>query len=171
MPAKTVAAETMEIGKKGGGKHWTAEEIAAREAAAAMLKRENLNLAAPEWLSSGALLIWKRIVDDAAKLGNGQLLDNLDVDMLANYCDANDKVQTLNKGIADLRNQKTGNDVKLLLQLHEVIDAEMKTLQGWYRVIATYADKLGFTPQARARLVKKQAEKNLKDKFGAEFDG
>ena len=35
----------------------------------------------------------------------------------------------------------------------------------------SYADKLGFTPQARARLAQRRAAKELdEDKFGAEFD-
>jgi phage terminase small subunit len=44
----------------------------------------------------------------------------------------------------------------------------MKELQTWARIIASYADKLGFNPSARARLVKKlsnEKEKDLMSKF------
>jgi len=172
MPTKAVSVETMEVGKKGTGKHWTADEVAARRAAAAKLKRDKVNITATEWLSSGALLAWKRIVDDADELGNGELLDNLDIDMLANYCDTIDKIQTLNKNIAGMRARTFGDDVdlKLIIQWVETIDGETKILQAWYRIVAMYADKLGFTPQARARLIKKMAEDPKRDKFGKEFD-
>ncbi len=40
MPTKTVSVETMGVGRKGGGKHWTDAEVAARQAAADKLKRK-----------------------------------------------------------------------------------------------------------------------------------
>lgn len=156
MPTQSVSAETMEIGKKGRGKHWTAEEKAARVAAANALKRKKTNIIAPDGMNSGALYIWKRVVDDAAELGDGSLLDNLDTDVLKDYCNAVDIAQTLYKTISD----GTSTDPR----------DDMKMLQGWYRIIAGHADKLGFTPQARARLVKKRAEDPKKDGFGNEFD-
>jgi P27 family predicted phage terminase small subunit len=156
MPTQSISAETMEIGKKGGGKHWTSDEKAARIDAASALKRKKINIIAPDWLNSGALVVWKRIVDDAAELGNGELLDNLDANMLAIYSDILDKIQTMNKNIGSGKALDT--------------DGDMKLLQGWYRIIANYSDKLGFTPQARARLVKKIADKKEGDKFGKDFD-
>lgn len=156
MPTQAVSAETMQVGKKGGGKHHTKAEVDARRNEADRLKRkQQVNLIAPEWLSSGALFVWKRAVDNVAGLGEGDLLDDLDTDMLANYCDAVDKAQTLSKSIS--KGEKLD------------IDDDMKLLQGWYRIIATYADKLGFTPQARARLVRKRAVSPENDPL-KEFD-
>jgi len=155
MPTKAVSAETMEIGKKGGGKHWTAEEVAARKAAAATLKREKVVITPPEYLSSGALFVWNRVMNDTQQI---ELLDNLDVDILAMYCDAVDKYQTLSKIISSGRVEST-------------VDGDaMKMLQGWSRIISSSADKLGFTPGARARLIKKRAGSAPKDKFGEQFD-
>ena len=155
MPTKAVSAETMEIGKKGGGKHWTADEVAARKAAAATLKREKINITPPEYLSSGALFIWNRVMNDTQQI---ELLDNLDVDILAMYCDAVDKYQTLSKIILSGR-------------VESAVDGDaMKMLQGWSRIISSCADKLGFTPGARARLIKKRAAAAPKDKFGEQFD-
>lgn len=167
MPTKAVAAETMEVGKKGGGKHWTAEEVAARKAAANSLKRAEVNITAPDYLSSGALFVWGRVMNDTKQI---ELLDNLDVDILAMYCDAVDKYQTLSKSLSEEKiKDAVGGDALKSSQL--VIDGDaMKMLQGWSRIISSCADKLGFTPGARARLVKKRATAAPKDKFGAEFD-
>ena len=51
--------------------------------------------------------------------------------------------------------------------------ADEKHLQAWSRIIKNYANDLGFTPAARARLAKKRADQKLaakKDPFDDEFD-
>jgi phage terminase small subunit len=48
------------------------------------------------------------------------------------------------------------------------VDA-IKEQQAWSRIITQQGDKLGLNPSARARLIKKKAEKKL-DQFGDEFD-
>lgn len=155
MPTKAVAAETMEVGKKGGGKHWTADEVAARKAAANSLKRQEVNITAPDYLTSGALFVWNRVMNDTKQI---ELLDNLDVDILAMYCDVVDKYQTLSTILSSGK-------------VESAVDSDaMKMLQGWSRIISSCADKLGFTPGARARLIKKRAADAPKDKFGATFD-
>lgn len=148
MPTKAVSAETMEIGKKGGGKHWTAAEKAAREVAAEEMRRaEPLALIAPDWLNREALSVW----DQAIELAKGvNLFDKLDTETLATYCDA--VVQYRRHSV---KKRRTVEDIKLQ--------------QAWARIIAQYADKLGFTPAARARLIKKRAEEKL-DQFGKKFD-
>jgi len=152
MATKAVSAATMAIGKKGGGKHWTADQVAARQQAAASLTRKKTELIAPGWLNSGALFEWGQIIHNAEQV---ELLDDLDAGPLGVYCSAMDHYQTIEKSIANGEQQT---------------DDAMKLLQGWARIIATYADKLGFTPQARARLIKKRADENKPDKFGKQFD-
>lgn len=149
MRSKIVSAETMEIGKKGGGKHWTDAEVSARKKAKESIKRKKIKLTAPEWLTKNerAMLIWDRLIRDSAEI---ELLDNLDSDMLAAYCDAVDKYQTLSQTAGE--------------------PEEIKLLQGWSRIISGHAEKLGFTPSARARLVKKIADSDIVDQFGDEFD-
>jgi P27 family predicted phage terminase small subunit len=153
MRSKIVAAETMEVGKKSGGKHWTAAQVAARKKAAEKVRRKKVQLIAPDWLSSGALFIWNRVVTDAAEIN---LLDNLDIDLLTTHCDAVDKYQTLSRQI--------GNPEIL------TADEDIKTLQAWARIISATSEKLGFTPSARARLIKKTADADLGDTFGDQFD-
>ena len=153
MRSKPVSAETMEIGKKGGGKHWTDAEVSARKKAAQALKRKRVDLIAPEHLSSGALYIWTRRVSEAAEFG---LLDNLDVGELATYCDLENQYQILSKRINDPDIESTDDDVKLLLSIS--------------RHKSNIAEHLGFTPSSRARLAKKLADRELADKFGDKFD-
>ena len=148
MPTQAVGAETMQVGKKGGGKHWTAAEKAAREKAQAELTRvAPLLIEPPTWLGKEAAQIWR----ESLALANGtNLFDKLDSDTLATYCDA----------VAQYR--------KHAQKKRRSLD-DIKIQQAWARIIATYADKLGFTPSARARLIKKRAEK-IEDKFGQKFD-
>ena len=148
MPTEHVDVSKMEIGKKGGGKHWTAAEVAARQKAAEGLKRQSgTKLIVPRWLSGEARVVWRRVIKQTRGM---ELLDNLDENMLAIYCDAYCKYKELSR-------------------VRE-IDAEMiKSLQAWARLLAGYAEKLGLTPSGRARLAKKAADKTL-DEFGGEFD-
>src|SRR3989337_1240874 len=90
MPTKAVAAKTMQVGKKGGGKHWTAKQKAAREAAAREFERkDSASITPPIWLSKEALKIWdKKIAEIAGLSGGDELLDTLDIAILALLCDA-----------------------------------------------------------------------------------
>lgn len=157
MPTKHISAELMTTGGKDGGKHWTQAEVESRKAAADMVKRKDrVSLRAPEWLSAEALRIWNRTKKHAAGL---DLLDNLDVEMLAIYCDA----------VAQYRAESK----QLSIPWEEgAMDRseKIKSIQSWARIVSSYAEKLGFTPSGRARLVKKRADEMADDKFGHEFD-
>ena len=152
MATKTVAAETMQIGKKGTGKHWTQAEVDARQEAADKLKREQAaKLKPPSWLNKNALAVWNEKIKQVAGLkASNELLDILDTEMLAVYCDAYVQYQSVS-----MMTKKTADDIK--------------ELQAWSRIIGAYAEKLGFNPSARARLVKKIAD-DQPDKFGKKFD-
>lgn len=137
MSKAQVAASKMEVGAKGGGRHWTKAEIEARQAATAELKRDTETvLHCPSWLTPEARKVWNRVKKQAAHF---DLLDELDIDMLAIYCDVVTKYQ-------------------------ETRDP------SWARLASSYADKLGLTPSARARLAQKRAVEVV-DEFGDEFDG
>lgn len=148
MPTKAVSAEVMNVGKKGGGKHWTAEEVAARQKAAEELERKKkIELNPPDGMSTAAKKIWNKKIKEASGVN---LLDVLDEESLAVYCESVVEYQ------AFMRERRKS------LESHKV-------MQAYSRIIAQYADKLGFTPAARARLIKKRAEKKA-DPFGDEFD-
>jgi P27 family predicted phage terminase small subunit len=147
---KSVSVETMGVGKKKGGKHWTAAQVSARKKAAESLKRKKkVVLVAPAWLNKKSKAVWKSILKNVEGM---ELLDILDVHTLAVYCDSVVKYEELSNTKTSLLDQET-----------------VKSLQSWARLIAKYADMLGFTPAARVRLVKKIADEE-EDEFGSEFD-
>ena len=156
MPTNTVNAKTMSVGSKGSGKHWTKAQVDARlEADAEVTRKAKVRLKPPVWLQPDALLIWKRILKQTKGM---QLLDNLDENMLAVYCDTVIKYQALSKPQFD----KDGKP--------EFLSGDgVKALQAYARLLSVYADKLGLTPAGRARLAKKEADEKL-DAFGGEFD-
>lgn len=148
MPTKHIAAKNMEVGKKGGGKHWTADQVAARAEAAAEFERaEPVTLIPPAWLNAAALVVWADTLKNAEGV---KLLDKLDTDTLAIYCDA----------VAQLRKNASKKRRK-------VVDITLQ--QAWARIILQYAERLGLTPAARARLIKKTADAKV-DEFGKAFD-
>lgn len=144
----------MEVGKKGGGKHWTKEQISRRqEAASAFQRADDATLTPPEWLASAAVEIWQKKIDEIAGLNAGtELLDALDSEVLATYCDAVYNYSKLSK----VPNKSPDT---------------YKFMQAYNRIILAQADKLGFTPASRNRLIKVRAdESKTVDEFGDKFD-
>jgi phage terminase small subunit len=153
MPARTVAVKTMGVGKKQGGKHWTKDQVAAREAAAQAFQREDkAKIVPPIWLSDDAKTIWKKKVNEIAGLTGGKdMLDALDSEILALFCEGVSKYK------------KIANKKKLTTDDHRII-------QTYMRRILEYSERLGFTPGARTRLIKQHADESPKDQFGEKFD-
>jgi P27 family predicted phage terminase small subunit len=130
-------------------KHWTNREIEARERAEQGLRRsKRVVLKAPDWLSDDARKVWDSV---RRKLRGIELLDSLDTDMLAIYCDA----------VAQYRN---------IVKLGVLNDDLAKQAQAWARLTASYAEKLGLTPNSRARLAKKKAESEPVDELAQLLD-
>ena len=151
MPTPIESADKMTIGAGAGGKHWTRAEVESRQAAAEGFKRLRVGLRVPDWLGEDARRVWTSI---RRKLQGIELLNNLDTEMLAIYCDA----------VVHYRNaSKMLHDPK-----HVTTEEEVKSAQAWARIVSAYAEKLGLSPSARARLAKKKAEKVL-DQFGDTF--
>jgi len=138
----------MEVGKRGKGKHWTQAEVDARKRAnAEFLRATPVDLRPPDWLGKEELAVWYWAIDQAKDV---KLFDNLDVETLAVYCNA----------VVEYRR---------LAHLKRRTAERIKQQQAWARIIAQYADKLGFNPSARARLIKKKVDEKL-DEFGKKFD-
>jgi len=154
MPTNVVSASTMDVGKKGSGKHWTKDQVAARQAAADKIKRSgSVELAPPGWVTGEARKVWDKKISEVAGLNaTNEMLDNLDAESLGTYC-----VACAQYGRYTRKKKMTHFDVQ--------------EMQSWGRLILTIADKLGFTPTGRARLVKKSVDpKNQIDQFGKDFD-
>ena len=148
MPTKTVAAKTMGVGKKEGGKHWTTAQVEARQKAEQGFKREtSTTLRVPDWLNDEARVVWYKVIKAARGL---DLYDMLDTETLAIYCDA----------VAQYKEMTAKPEKKI---------EDVKAMQSQMRIIQQYADKLGLTPQSRARLIKRRADE-IQDEFGDEFD-
>lgn len=136
---------------KNGGKHWTKSELESRERVESTMRRSAVRLIKPKWLTDDAIKVWERTRKQAVEIG---IIDNLDAEMLGVYCDVVVKYGKLSETVS-----KSG----------EIESDSVKLLQSYARLIAQYADKLGFTPAARARLAKRMADEPP-DGFGDEFD-
>jgi len=124
-------------------KHLTNAEKDARQLAEEKLVRgKRVYVKAPAWLGEDAMLIFERTKRRMRTLG---ILDDLDADPLALYASAQAKYISMMKSIEP-------GDTK-----------GMTVAQGWSRLAQSWAEKLGITPQARARLAKKAAEQQPAD--------
>jgi len=124
-------------------KHLTNAEKDARVGAEAGLERnKRVYLKAPKWLSAEAKAVFDRTKAQLRELG---ILDSIDAEPLAMYADAVVKYRTMAKAMDP-------EDTKA-----------MAAMQAWSRLALSYAEKLGISPQARARLAKKRAEQQAPD--------
>lgn len=163
MPTPVLTADKLSVRGRTGGKHWTVAEVESRQAAQEMAQRKSrVRLKPPAWLAENpeAMATWKEIV---RKLKGIELLDNLDSELLAIYCDAIVQYRSCTKRLAMPQHRE--DDLP-----PAPIDDLIKATQAWSRIVATYADKLGLTPGGRARLAKKKAER-IVDPFADSFGG
>lgn len=115
-------------------KHLTKSERVARESAEKAYQRKHRTvIKAPAWLDEDELKVF-----DATKrrMRGLNLLDNVDADMLGLYS-------------------------KAVVRAHK--EEDVQDQQAWFRIVASYAEKLGISPAARARLAKKAAEQAAPD--------
>ena len=148
---KVVTFDKMAVGRKGGGKHWTKEEVERRTAAAQKLQRKvQVRLKVPMWLDDEARQVWKKTIKD---LSGMDILDKVDEEALAVYCDA-----VVRHRAVTLKIREFGY-ISISGAGTETVSPYVKAAQSYARIIAQYADKLGLTPTGRARLAKKIADK------------
>jgi len=133
-------------------KHLTKAELEARQKAEAQLKRtKRTYLKPPKWLSKEA---WQIFQDTKKRLKGLDLLEPADIDLLANYADAQARYQ---KGVKHLN---LASDTK-----------EVQAVQAWSRIALAYADKLGFSQTARARLARRRAQEEPLDEMEEVLSG
>jgi P27 family predicted phage terminase small subunit len=145
-------------------KHLTNSEREARQVAEDELQRKKRpQIRCPKWLDQDA----REIFEGTKKRLKGlQLLDSADAELLAIYSDAVAKYRTISKLLdhaKDAGSMTTDEDAKDAGSM--TTDEDVKNCQSWARLVAAYAEKLGLTPTARARLAKRKAEKQAPDEL------
>lgn len=148
MPTPAFSAKVISFNRQNGiGKHRTAAEIKAREDAAKKMTRKEVKLKIPTFLKTRAcapaLKIWKELVKEGMEIN---LFDNVDSRVLADFC----RYQAL---------------------LEEELERSFpdgKKIDRLGKLALSYAEKLGLTPTARARLAVKRADQS--DEIKNELD-
>lgn len=140
----------MQVGRKGGGKHWTKKEVESRQQAASKVTRKKkVSLKMPSWLDDEAKAVWKKTIRD---IKGFDVLDKVDEDVLATYCDAVARHKELSEMIRE-KGYTIYNAAGSLVEAPWV-----KTQLSYARLIVQYSDKLGLNANSRARLARKIAE-------------
>lgn len=159
--SQVISFDKMNVGKKGGGKHWTKSEVKKRETAAKKTQRPvKKKLKMPDWLDIDSAKVWKKTIKN---MEDFDILDKVDEDVLGAYCNAvarqKDAAQLImSEGMTEINAQ--GN---LSVSPH------VKNEQSYARLILQYSDKLGLNANSRARLAKKMADED-DDPNGDLFD-
>lgn len=157
--ASPVRAFEMKVGAKGGGKHWTKAQIAARAAAESKLMAGGTMPSMPKWLNASAKAVWEKTLK---ALQDMNILDKADAEILAAYCDATVRVKTLAKQIDDqgyVVESPQGVKANPLVAVH----------QNYLRIQMSHAEKLGISAAARAKLARREAKETEKDPNGEFF--
>ncbi|GEM_PF-640639 len=151
---KVVSFDHMRVGAKGGGKHWTEKEVKNRTQAAQKFKRKKrVSLKYPDWIGEEARKVWNKTVKDMKEF---EILDTVDEEVLALYCDLVAKLRKLNFAIED--NGLMIEDEQYGRVPNPGVTELVKMAQSYQRLVLQYAGKLGITAEARARLAKRMAD-------------
>lgn len=130
----------------GNRQHISTEEREKRNRVIGEISNNSNDLKCPPYLNKRAKKVWKHLVSlyKEAKL---QYLNDLDQNMLANFCTAAAIWQEDN----DLLKQFLGDPDNQIKSLKEFI-AIQKAMNEQVKTMSTCADKLALTPLGRARL-------------------
>lgn len=160
--AQVTRFNKMRVGRRGGGKHWTKEEVERREAAAKKLERKKKKkLRMPDWLDREAEKVWKKTIKDMDAF---EILDKVDEDVLATYCDTVARY----KETTQLIKENGYTEVNAAGSL--TVSPYVKVQQSYAKIMMQYADKLGLNANARARLAKNFADGGEEDPNADLFD-
>jgi len=139
----------------------TKKEKAAREAVEKSMKRDDVELNIPKSVSGDqeALEAWNRIVADLKEV---ELMDNLDSDMLGVYCVGVARLERMQARYTELAGRGLSS---------KMVDDALKAVHAQEKMQLAYAEKLGLTPTARARLAVKKAKQEEIDADETELFG
>ena len=152
-PRKTTATSTGKIGK---------EKIKERQEQENKIKLDNKNLKAPAYLSETAKLEFARVVEEASKIDT---LDNLDLSILAIYCNAYSQYLEITGEI-----QNMGQAFRYVTadnKISPLINAQDKIIKQ----IMTCSSKLGLATTDRLKLIVPTKEESETNKYLRYLDG
>lgn len=142
------------------GKHLTQSERQARaDAENSVTRKSPVKLKPPKDFPKPARKYWNSILK---RLEDVELLDDLDQEMLAVYCQMLVRRDALNSLCEELLADAVEADSdKSSTESTDKLESLLTKISTLERSIMSYADKLGFTPQSRARLAQKRATAEL----------
>ncbi len=113
------------------------------------------DLKPPKGMKGAAATYWKQILKRCEDV---LLIDDLDREMLAVYCQMLVRRDKLNKLCEKLLKEALKADASdETTEATDKLDGLIKQVAALERNLMSYADKLGFTPQSRVRLAQKRA--------------
>lgn len=135
-------------------KHLTRKERDAREEASEKMKRNKVKLVAPDRVKKNpaAAGYWKKYIK---MLKGMEVLDDVDADVLGRLC------------LIYARMDRMQDELE---EMEELSPELLNRIESAERNALSYAQKLGLTPESRARLAKKIAEKPPEDPDADLFD-
>ena len=137
-------------------KHLTSAERQARvDAEESLTRHRPAKIKPPKDLSPAARKYWNSFLKRAKEI---EILDTLDAEILGVYCQLLCRRDSLNLLCEQLLTQAVeGDSAAENTKNSDKLDSLLTKLATLERSIMTYADKLGFTPQSRARLAQRRA--------------
>lgn len=131
--------------------HITAEQRQGREESEARFRRDEVLLSLPAYMNddADAIAVWVQTCEDAEAFG---IFDNLDRDTLGSYCMITSRILALRRVYKQAIEDGDDDMLGLARELRQ-----QETLQ------LSYANKLGLTPESRARLALRMAGPPEKD--------
>ncbi len=152
-PRKTTATSTGKIGK---------EKIKERQEQEKRVKIDNKCLKAPDYLSETAKIEFARVVDEASKINT---LDNLDLSILAIYCNAYSQYLEVTDEIQ--KSEATYRYITEDNKISPLINAQDKIIKQ----IMTCSSKLGLATTDRLKLIVPTKEESSTNKYLRYIDG
>lgn len=143
-------------------KHLTSAERKAREETQQSLTREKIKLTPPKHIKNdpAAYAYWKSTL---RKMKGITLLDDLDSEMLAMYCQILSRRDLLSEQWRESVEQAGDEGISARTVLLTASEGVLKRLEAQERLALSYAEKLGLTPSGRVRLAKRRAEEKAVD--------
>ena len=135
------------------------EKIKARKEAEKKLKAERDDLVAPDWLSENAKAEFDRVVSECDKIN---ILDNLDLGILAIYCNSYDSYVNVSKKLqkeGPVCYKETANGEI------EIINPLINVQEKYVKQIMQCSTKLGLATTDRLKLVVPIREEPAENKF------